>query len=280
MREFIEFRIPEEEAVRYLEPALGTRLGDSVRKVLLPISDGRVRLIGELDREFRKQGRVFFTYCHISRRYTKKELDSAALLHLLVIPIMTTCGELFGTEYDDSAACPHCGAGAPQKTELHFDLRRISSNKDLAQTLAGEVLVSSRLVEAFREHELTGAAFLPVHHKTGKAQAQWYQLSVTSMPVDIVPPTLVGNTPFDLDERERFRCPQGHLLGLNCLSELWVTQGGYGHEGSDIIRTRQYIGVRQGVLRPEQQLLISPRLYRLLRELEVRRFEVEVAHQV
>jgi hypothetical protein len=278
MREHIEFRIPEEVAARYLEPALGTRLGDSVRKVVLPMTDGRVRLIGELDREFRRQGSVFFTHCHIFRRYTQRELDSAELLHLLVIPVMGTCGELFGTEYDDSAACPHCGAGAPQKTELYFDTRRISSNKDLAQTLAGEVLVSSRLVEAFREHGLTGAEFLPVHHKTGKVQARWYQLSVTSTPVDIIPPTLVGNTPFDLDERGISRCPWGHLLGLNRLSELWVAQAG--QEGNDIARTRQHIGVRRGVLRPEQQLLISPRLYRLLRELKVRRFEVEVAHQV
>ena len=278
MRELIEFRIPEEEAARHLEPALGTRLGDSVRKVLLPMTDGRVQLIGELDREFRKQGSVFFTHCHIFRHYTTKELDAAELLHLRVIPVMTTCGELFGTEYEDSVACPHCGAGAPQKTELHFDLRRISSSKELAQTLAGEVLVSSRLVEAFREHGITGAAFLPVHHKTGKPQAQWYQLSVTSTPVDLVPPTLVGNNPFDLDERGRFRCPLGHLLGLNRLSELWVAREG--HDGSDLVRTRQHLGVRRGVLRPEQQLLISPRLYRLLRELKVRRFEVEVAHQL
>lgn len=278
MRETIEFRIPEVEAATHLEPTLGTRLGDSVRRVVLPVSDGRVRLIGELDQEFRKRGRVFFTYCHIFRHYTKKELDSAKLLHLLVTPVMTTCGELFGTEYDDASACPQCGSGAPQMTELRFDLRRISKNKELAQTLAGEVLISSRLVETFREHGITGAAFLPVRHKSGKEQQHWYQLSVTSTPVDIVPPTLVGDTPFDLDERGRFRCTQGHLLGLNRLSELWVARAG--HDGSDIVRTRQHIGVRRGVLRPEQQLLISPRLYQLLREQKIRRFEVEVAHDI
>jgi hypothetical protein len=40
----------------------------------------------------------------------------------------------------------------------------------------------------------------------------------------------------------------------------------------------QLIGARQGVLRPREQLLISPRLYRLLLELKARRFEIEVAH--
>lgn len=79
-----------------------------------------------------------------------------------------------------------------------------------------------------------------------------------------------------MDEQGSFRCPLGHVLGLNRLSELWVNRAE--HESTDWVRTRQLIGTRRGVLRPEEQWPISPRLFRLLLELKIKRFEVEVAH--
>jgi hypothetical protein len=276
MRETIEFRVPAGHADKFLEPGLGTMLGDSVRKVVLPMEDPRVRFIADLDREFLKKGRAFFTYSHISRHYTREELEAAELLQLLIRPTFEPPGELCGTGYDDAAACSRCGAGAPQLTELHLNVRRIPKNKDLAVTIAGEIVVSSRLAVALRKHGITGAEYRPVRHKTGKVAEDWRQLVVASRPVDIVPPTRVGDDPFDMDERGRHRCPLGHVAGLNRVSELWLKRAG--HDGSDWVRTRQLIGARQGVLRPREQLLISSRLYQLLLELKAKRFEVEVAH--
>jgi hypothetical protein len=60
------------------------------------------------------------------------------------------------------------------------------------------------------------------------------------------------------------------------LSEAWLRREG--HDGSDLVQTRQRIGARRGVLHPRSPLLLSPRLYRLLRELKVGRLVVEVAH--
>jgi len=276
MRETIEFRIPEDRAAMFLEPGLGTSLGGSVRKVALPMEDPRVKLIGDLNREFHKRGKSFFYGWHISRRYTRKELEAARLLHLLIRPTFEPAGEMCGTTYDESAACPHCGAKATQRGDLQLDVRRIPKKKDLARTIAGEVVVSSQLVKALREYGITGAEYRPVRHKTGELNNEWRQLVVTSPPVDVLPPTRVGGGPFDLDEQGSFRCPLGHLLGLNRLSELWVNQAE--HAGTDWVRTRQLIGARRGVLRPEEQWLISPRLFRLLLELKVKRFDVEVAH--
>jgi hypothetical protein len=278
MRETIEFRISEERVKTFLEPGLGTPIGYGTIKVVLPIEDPRVRFIGDLNREFSKKGRAFFTFWDIVRRYTRKELQAAELLLLLIRPTFEPEGEMYGTKYDESAACPRCGAGAPQLTDLHLDVRRIPKNKDLAITIAGEIVVSARLVKALHKHGITGAEYRPVRHKTGAVVEEWRQLVVTSKAVDIVLPTHVGNNPFDLDEPGEYRCPLKHVAGLNRISELWVKRAG--HDGSDWVRTRQLIGVRRGVLRPEEQLLISPRLYRLLLELKAKRFEVEVAYWV
>jgi hypothetical protein len=278
MRETIEFRISESWAQKFLEPGLGESLGGSVRKVVLPMEDPRVKFIGDLDREFWKNGRAFFTYSHVSRHYTRRELEAAELLQLLIRPTFEPPGEMCGTEYDDAAACQHCGSGAPQKTDLHLDIRRIPKKKDLAVTIAGEVVVSARLVKALLEHGITGVEYRPVRHKNGALSDAWRQLVVTAPPVDIVPPTRVGVDPFKLDREGRFRCPLKHVVGLNRLSELWVKRAR--HDGSDWVTTRQCIGSRQGVLRPRAQLLVSPRLYRLLLELKAKRFEVEVAHWV
>jgi hypothetical protein len=276
MRETIEFRISEERVKTFLEPGLGTPIGYGTIKVVLPIEDARVKLIGDLNREFSKKGRSFFTSWQVFRRYTRNELKAAGLLQLFITPTFEPPGEMCGTEYDETAACSRCGAGASQVTDLYLDVRRIPKKKDLAVTIAGEMVISTRLVEVFRKHHITGAEYRPVRHKTGAVVEEWRQLVVTSKAVDIVLPTRVGNNPFDLDEAGEHRCPRKHVVGLNRLSELWVKRAG--HDGSDWVRTRQLIGVRRGVLRPEEQLLISPRLYRLLLELKAKRFEVEVAH--
>ncbi|WNG37977.1 hypothetical protein F0U61_33090 [Archangium violaceum] len=273
MREIIEFRIPEPEA-NMLPGNPGRSLG-IVRNVRLPLEDERVRLIGELDREFKKRGRSFFLGWSISRHYTSEELQSAELFALRPRSIFEPCGEMCGTEYDESEACSLCGAGARQSTDLHLDPESIPK-RDLSFTIAREIVVSSRLAQALQAHGTTGAAFLPVRDPTGKLLDDWRQLTITSAPVDIVPPTLIGNTLFDLDEQGKFRCPQGHVLGLGLLSETWIRRGSY--DGSDLVRTRQLTGLRRGVLHPQPVILFSTKLYRLLRELKVGRLVVEVAH--
>ncbi len=280
MRETIEFRIPEEDAQQFLEPDVGKLLlpliPPMIRQVLLPRTDPRVEFILELDREFKRRGSTFYTYWHIHRHYTRRELEGAELLQLFVgSPFEPTASEC-GTQYDEAAACPSCGSGAPQRNDLHLDVRRIPRKKDIATTIVGEAILSSRLVEALEAEGITGAEYRPVRHKTGKLVPEWRQLVITSAPVDLVPPTLVGGGPSNLDEEGKYRCPRGDLIGLNSLSELWVARAS--HDGSDWLHTRQFIGVRRGLLRPWPQHLISPRLYRLLKKLDVKRFEVEMAH--
>jgi hypothetical protein len=286
MRETIEFRIDEKDARRFLKPEDGIVLGPfggDVRKLVLETNDIRYAKVGRLQREFRKQGAFFFTYWEIRRKYTKAELEAAELLQLCMNSAFEPDGSQCGTEYDDSAGCPHCGVGARQLNELRLDPGTPPRSKALTRTIAySEIIVSARLVEAMREHGITGARFLPVLRKGGRGVIDaWYQLEVTSRPVGVAPVTRFGVSPFDLDEQGEYRCPLGHIAGLRILSELSVKREDW--DGADLCATKQYISYRSrngGVFRPHPLLLISQKLRRVLGELKARGFDLEVAHLV
>jgi hypothetical protein len=68
------------------------------------------------------------------------------------------------------------------------------------------------------------------------------------------------------------------LLGLNLLSEVSVHSSTVGAE--DIVGSRQFVGVRRGVLRPERIVLISPKVRRVIDTGKLKGCEIEVAHLV
>jgi hypothetical protein len=132
----------------------------------------------------------------------------------------------------------------------------------------------------FNQHGILGASLHPVRAKGAKSlePSGWSQLVISRTEAEIVAPTRVGNDPFDDDLKNEYRCPQGHLLGLNLLSELSISSASV--DGSDIVASRQFIGVRRGVLRPERVLLLSPKLRRLINSEKLKGCEIEVAHLV
>jgi hypothetical protein len=280
MRETIEFRIAEERARQFLEPDLGVPLGEALRKIVLPLSDERVRHIQQLEQEHRRKGGVFFTYWRIHRSYSAKELQAADLLNLTLRSYFEPPGALCGTGYDESVACTHCGSGARQFTPLILDTRRIPKGKDFAQTIAGEIVLSLRLTDALVEHGIRGADYPPaLHHgRQGPEPSDWRQLVITSKPARLHAQTVAGVHPFELDDVGEHRCPQGHLAGLNQISELTVEQDSL--DGSDWWRTDKLFGVRRGELRPEPRLLISQKLREVLVEEKAKGFALEVAHAV
>jgi hypothetical protein len=280
MRETIEFRIDEGLARRFLEPNLGTRLSDTLRRVVLPTTDERVQQIGEIQRTYRKNRGFFFIYWDVRRKYSAKELQAAQLLHVIVRAVFEPTGEECGTTYDETTACKRCGAGISQTSELILDTRRIPKGKDIARTVGGEIVVSPRFVNAFSEHDLQGAKFQPVLHRGRRSlePSEWSQLVVTSSPVKLSPRTVTGNNPFDFDDQNEHRCPRGHTAGLTWLSEFFVLRSSYG--GSDLLHTEKMFGLRRGYLRPEPQLLISQKLCRVLVDMKAKGFALEVAHLV
>ncbi len=106
----------------------------------------------------------------------------------------------------------------------------------------------------------------------------WYQLVVTANPVPMVAPTLAGIDPFNDDADGEYRCPLGHVLGLNLLSEISVARDSW--DESNVACTSNMVGVRRGVLVPRPMLLISPRFYRLLRDEKIKGYNCDVAYLV
>lgn len=295
VQETIEFRVPVENATEHLPAGLGTALG-SVRRVELALDDPLVARIGSLQRQHSAEGRAFFHGWMIHRRYSRRELDEAQLLHVWPKKTFEPAGEECGTVYDDAEACDHvfaqtpeteicghripasidsCGAGARQVTPLFLDGRRIPRNVDFARTIAGEIVVSARVVQVFQEQGLSGAEFdaIRLSNRNGDPSHDHYQWKVVGTPVELASATRAGSNPFD--EYAYGRCPRGHLLGLNLLSEVTVKAAAVPE--ADVLATRQMVGVRRGMLRPRPLLLLSPRGRRAIDDAKLKGLIVEVA---
>jgi hypothetical protein len=275
MRERIEFRIPESLAERYLPADCGRRVGIA-RSLRLTPGDAVLLDVKRIDQRLRTRGGAFFTEWEIQRRYSRRELENAVLLHVYPRIVFEPAGEECGTEYDDSKACAHCGAGAVQTTPLFLDGRRIPRGADFSRTIADEIVVSARVVDLFHKHSLSGAGFDPVRlaNRGGTASEDHFQLKVVGRPLEIDPSTRAGDNLFD--ESQGGRCQRGDLVGLNLLSEVAVQRATV--PAADVMVTRQMVGVRRGLLRPQPILLFSQRAWRVVDASKLRGLVVEVAH--
>lgn len=281
MQEVLELRMPEEHAKLFLGPDDGEVIDSWVRRVDLPLGDPRLQRVAELDVAWRAQGRAFLLGWDVTRSYAPEELENLELLQLDITATFEPVGEECGTIYDQQNVCPLCGAGRRLVPPLRTDLRRVPKGKDLVQTIAGdEWILSARLAEAIGQHRITGAELRPVacSGRLPSAAPLWYQLAVTSNPVSIAPATRFGIHPFDADDPGEYRCPQGHVLGLNLLSELSVERRDW--DGSDIAITREFVGVRRGLLVPRPLVLVSRKLWHVLRDEKMRGWRVERVHLV
>ncbi len=280
MRETCEFRIAERYANKLFAPNDGKKMGDSVRKMELATSDPRFHKVGEFQAEIRAAtGQPFFYGWRMRRYYTKNDYKKAQLYFLKIPCVFEPAGEECGTVYDESSACPKCGAGAKQTSKLCLDWRRLPSRRDIAKTIGGELIVSRRFVEITRRYEINGARFLPICYrpKSSAESKDWFQLVVDSALADITPPTQTGVDPFDKDSRGKYRCDCGDLIGLNLLSEVWINSVDLAE--SDFVASKQFIGIRRGLLRPERLILVSPKFWHLMNGKErLIGVDIEVAH--
>lgn len=104
----------------------------------------------------------------------------------------------------------------------------------------------------------------------------WYQLFITSKPLNVVPPTKFGDNPFEVEEEGRDKCPLGHTAGINPLTELFLNREDY--DGSDFVQSKQHVGIWRGYYRPYPLIFISPRVRKLFVEYKIRGWRTEIAH--
>lgn len=275
MQETIEFRIPESHAEQYLPADAGVRLGIT-RKLEVHSGDPLLSHIERIERKLNAEGRAFFTAWIPHRRYSRQELIDSELLKVETKKVFEPAGEECGTVYDDTQACPACGAGSPQLTSLLLDGRRIPRGVDFASTIAGEVIVSKRVADLFAAEKLRGAEFVAVRldNEDKRPSEEWYQIKGVGAQADLHSSTRAGIDPFD--HGEGGRCPRCDLVGLNLLSEVSIRRESY--DGSDLAETKQLIGVRRGLLRPRPVMLLSPKAWRAIDRAKLKGLVVEAAH--
>ena len=127
----------------------------------------------------------------IIQRYldpTAKELAAAPLLYLRVHgPGQDRHHPRADTSYDDSKACPQCGAGLLQTSPLR--VRKTELPKlALATGAADEVLLHESVADVVASAPLRGISFRPVLDKDG-AEVPWRQLVVE----ETMPPMILSS---------------------------------------------------------------------------------------
>lgn len=289
MRETFEFRIPEPDATLALGASVGRRLPSGLTRVIeVSRTDPVYERIRRIHLDKRRAGLPgLFTSWQIRRRYSAHELAAAEILQIEPIEVFEPAGEECGTVYDDETACSICGSGRTQASTLSLDLRRrqptrdiesqtLPRGRDIARSIAGEIVVSDRLVELLAP-TVTGISTWPIRRCRAVATLDgWRQLSVDGPPIEVVSPTVFGIDPFDLDLAGEYRCPRGHVAGLNVLSEPTVARESW--HGADLFQSRQMVGRRVGLLVPTPLLFASARLYAILRDHSISGLRFSVAH--
>lgn len=281
MKETAEFLINFDYAYRLFKPEEWKKNNGSIVFVEIPITDPRFEKVFLVDKEMQEQSLSYFvSNWHIRREYSPQEIVEAKLfLFLLNLRLYHICGEDYGTIYDESTACPICGANAKQVTPLHIYRNKIPK-MDIAMTLASEVIVSDRFVRAAKERGLKGCIFSPVY--SGKKIVETAFQLTAEKEIELSDKTIIGINPFDFRIEEEastfticgykfdspkvfYKCPQGDTVGLNVLSEAYVLNnpliGQY-----DFLASRQRVGSRMGVFRPHPLYFVSPAFRQMIKE--------------
>lgn len=288
MKEVLELRINYDYAHLLFKADEGKNLGTSVKVVEISKEDPRYSQVPIISEEIKKKyDRGFFFGWQIKRRYSKKELDTATLLHLKIKTVFEPTGEECGTLYDETAACEICGANRKQASPLTLKKGTIPK-KDIARTIGGEVVVSEKFVNAARQRNLKGLQLSPINVE------KYYQLTADTA-VELSHRTVAGVDPWDFSEgsngieftvsggypvkfeKEVYKCPKGDTIGLNLLSEAYILNSPSINE-SDFLVSKQKIGVKRGLLRPEPIYFCSPAFRKMIEEEKLSGFEFEITN--
>lgn len=276
MKEIIEFRIGNEYAHLLLKPNEGKRNASNT-VIHITKEDPKFEQIRVLSKEIRdKKNDFFFLYSNTKREYSKNEFETATLFQMKIKTMFEPAGEECGTIYDETTACEICGANRKQIGALKLKKGSIPK-KDIARTIAGEIVVSEKFKEAFKLRNLKGLDLLPVEF--AKGASDYYQLVATSE-IELSQSTVAGIDIFDLStssEGEIYKCPKGHTIGLNLLSEAYVLNSP-SISKSDFFVSKQKIGVKRGLLRPELIYFCSQDFRKMVEEEKLIGFEFEITN--
>ncbi|WP_373400422.1 hypothetical protein V8V91_12875 [Algoriphagus halophilus] len=273
MKEFCELRINNKFVELLPKTIIGNDMGP-VTRVKIEKGTSEYQLTKEIAEKIKaKNNESFFYGWGINRKYSKSELSNALLFTLNISDVFEPTGEECGTLYDETVACEFCGANRKQISSLILKKGTIPK-KDIAKTIGSEIVVSEKFVNAVRQRNLKGLQYSPTNIE------KYYQLKANTE-IDLsVNTIIVGINPFDLSttsEGEIYKCPKGHTIGLNLLSEAYVLNSPSISE-FDFLVSKQKIGVKRGLLRPEPLYFCSQAFRKMIEDEKLRGFDFEIAH--
>lgn len=278
MQELYEFRISADYYHLLERPNLAKFNGFNY-VIKLSKDDPFFQRIGELEQEVeKKHGKYFFSYWNVELKYSSREITAAKCFRLRFKRTFEPAGEECGTVYDETNVCGVCGTNRIQVGALNLKSGSVPK-VDVARSIAGEVVVSEGFRTAYLRRGLRGALFEPVVFFGKPSAHHFYQIQASS-DISLTDSTIVGVSPFDYStscENEIYKCPYGHTLGLNLLSEAFV-KSGLEIGQFDFFASKQKIGVFRGLLRPEPLYFCSPAFREMVEEECLRGFEFEVAN--
>jgi ribosomal protein S14 len=280
MKEIFEFRVNNELSSRLFDPSEGESVGHlsrSVKVIRISKDDPRFDRIPVVDSEIRNEfKRPFYYSWRILREYSKVELSNAYAFNVKVKHIFEPTGEECGTIYNEDNTCEVCGSGREQTSALRLKKGSIP-RKDISCTIGGEVIVSERFKNTFLINKLKGVKFEPVFFENSLSNS--FQLFVDSPELHLTNETIAGIDPFDLSEsegQEIYKCPKGHTIGLNLLSELHLANDTSINK-FDFFKTKQKTGVKRGLLRPQPFYICSRAFREMVLVNKLSGFDFEIA---
>jgi hypothetical protein len=288
MRLILDMRMSEDWAQKYLGDHVGKAmdLGPEVppltRQVIVDAADPRVQEIKHSVLASEGRGESPCCFVNLDFEYEQDELARASLLRFRPTVLVPTYGERHGTVYDDTKACPICGAGRVQRSVLVLDPRYLKKKtKDFLVTItADEWIVSAKLANVIRHQRIQGCSLEPIHDLRGKAMDGWFQLKVHAVFGSAVPPTRFGLNYFHEDTNGEYVCPEHCLSGLNLLSELFVKPEDTNVTYPALSLTKNRVGRKSGWIVPAPFLLVSRSFADVLLEHNIRGFGLDIAHVV
>lgn len=266
MREIYDLRLFDD----YVKKVINTDEGKlapfvPIRRLKWNSADGRKVKFMSANRIARDSGAAgICPSWSVKRSYSESELSEARLFKMIVGTMFEPAEEECDTQYDEASSCFKCGSGARQTSPLFLRKSKIPKTKDISRTIAGELVVSRRFADLIKDYCVTGVTLSPVLLGSSSlvASDDWFQLIVENVGFDVVQPTLSGNNPFDYDDEGAYKCKCCGLLGLNILTEVFA--GFLTTNETDFICSRQFVGVRRGLLRPVRVICVSKRLRELI----------------
>lgn len=201
-------------------------------------------------------------------KYSAEEMGNADYFHVNVPvrPVLDRKPEDEKSIYDFSGECRYCRFGWNQTADLTFKAKSLVKTFPLFRVFGrDEWIMNEEIRITLETNNIQGVEFRPVRAINGQSEIQsWYQFIVKNRIGPCLPETYFGFDPLYTGSKDSNACPLGHTRGLNLLSEIHLSKKQL--SGLDIAMTTDYIGGIGAVQVPTPLLIVSKKVYYLLKD--------------